>query len=485
MSKLITYFSTSTKSRLLQYSLLASISVGLIVVVPFEKTEAVMQKLSSEAGLGANSPSTSLIEEAEDMLDQSKLQKILASGDDQAVSSKVQEESKESLVLLSVGSDDDCEYNSCLGLSDDSEGGESALEEDDGNSDAGIDTGLEENKAEQLLKEIEQVRRDILQANPGTNAQHKIVNIVNSVLKLRLDPSKVIAAVAAGDAESHIQRGLWMRGMYGINNQGRVNNTNGYRGINKGGTLGFDVEIENNIIGIAYSNVHSVFKFKNNKNNDKEIINSHVISIYGQKELPKNFVVQALVSASKNFIKNKTTYSLGDGNFKSNVKHRNHSYNVEALLNYSHFTKNNVIITPNIGLRYGKSRDGIYNETGISVQEIALTMKENNILSGIIGTKVKILLPDVLKLNNLGVTFHGAIEYNFNEKTQRVNRVIQIQNNKIIQNDVIPKQPKIVYNLGTGIVGSIKNNTVSLEYNYYLNKHYQSHQGSVKLKVNL
>ena len=57
----------------------------------------------------------------------------------------------------------------------------------------------------------------------------------------------------------------------------------GYRGTNNGATIWFDAEIDNNIVGIAYSNVHSVFNFKNSKNNDKELINSHVFSIYGQK----------------------------------------------------------------------------------------------------------------------------------------------------------------------------------------------------------
>ncbi|HJD55130.1 MAG TPA: autotransporter outer membrane beta-barrel domain-containing protein [Rickettsia endosymbiont of Pyrocoelia pectoralis] len=346
-----------------------------------------------------------------------------------------------------------------------------------------INTAIHKEKVQEAVK-------NIAETPVTTNHSNKVVVMVkNAILNTRLDTTTVIknneAAMAAGDNESSIQRGLWVRGMYGTNNQGRINNVNGYKGINKGGTIGFDVEIDNNVIGIAYSNVHSVFKFKNNKNNDKELINSHVISVYGQKELPKNFTVQALIAASRNFIKDKTTYSLGDIKFKSSVKHRNDSYNAEALLNYNHLTKNNVIITPNIGLRYGKSRDGVYNETGISVQEISLTMKENNIMAGIVGTKVRIPLKDILKVNNLGLTLHGAVEHNIKEKTQRVNRIVQILDNKFTQNYVIPKQPKTSYNLGTGIIGNIKNTTISLEYNHYLNKHYRSHQGSVKLKVSL
>ena len=259
---------------------------------------------------------------------------------------------------------------------------------------------------------LEQKKKKEMQTQISENAptlnQAKVVNtIVNNMIRNRLDASMNMSnnmvAVGAGDEEeSRIKRGLWMRGMYGTNNHGRVENMTGYRGTNKGATIGFDVEIDNNILGIAYSNVHSVFKFKNSKNNDKELIDSHMVSIYGQKKLPRNFALQALVSASKNFIKDKTTYSYGDTKIRSNVKHRNHSYNAEALLNYNYLLQNKLVITPNIGLRYGRSETGYIMKPVLTLQEIALTMKENNILSGIVGTKVKVPLKDALKFNNLG-----------------------------------------------------------------------------------
>ncbi|WP_347939206.1 autotransporter domain-containing protein [Rickettsia oklahomensis] len=383
-----------------------------------------------------------------------------------------------------------------------------ASESEDNDHDSGIGSESEDELVDQLpddsrednltttefdtvtsLKQevIEEAKKSIAAIAPTLNQGVQVVkNISKSILSARLDSSEALNAVASGDEEDfRIKRGLWIRGMYGTNNHGRVDNMTGYRGINKAATIGFDIEIDNNIVGIAYSNVYSVFKFKNSKNNDKEFIKSHVVSIYGQKELPKNFLVQALVSASKNFIKDKTTYSYGGIKIRSNVKHRNHSYNAEALLNYNYLVKNNLIITPNIGLRYGKSRDGVYNETGINVQEIALTMKENNILSGIVGTKVKVPLKDALKFHNLGLIFQGAVEHNFKEKTQRINRVVKIFDNTFKQNYLIPKQAKTSYNLGAGVMGIIKNTTISLDYNYYLNKHYRSHQGSIKLKVNL
>ncbi|KJV61411.1 putative surface cell antigen sca1 domain protein [Rickettsia amblyommatis str. Ac/Pa] len=112
-------------------------------------------------------------------------------------------------------------------------------------------------------------------------------------------------------------------------------------------------------------------------------------------------------------------------------------------------------------------------------------MKENNIFAGIVGTKVTVPLKDALKFNNLGLTFQGVVEHNFKEKTQRINRVVKIFDNTFKHDYLIPKQPKTSYNLGTGVIGSIKNTTISLDYSYYLNKHYRSHQGIVKLKVNL
>ncbi|CAK6510673.1 MAG: Putative surface cell antigen sca1 [Rickettsia helvetica] len=453
-------------------------------------------------------------EEAEDILAQLLLQEMLVSdgksestlpaGDEEQEDTEVTDVSRE-LSLLPVSSNEcalalsDSREKECLALGDgsgDEESYDSGFEAEEetieqlSDSDGGNLKMTEVDTAIPLEQEAKQEMQMQISENAPTLNQAKVVNtIVNNMIRNRLDASMNMSnnmvAVGAGDEEDRIKRGLWMRGMYGTNNHGRVDNMTGYRGTNKGATIGFDVEIDNNIVGIAYSNVHSVFKFKNSKNNDKELINSHVVSIYGQKELPKNFALQALVSASKNFIKDKTTYSYGDTKIRSNVKHRNHSYNAEALLNYNYLLQNKLVIIPNVGLRYGKSRDGVYNETGINIQEIALTMKENNILSGVIGTKVTVPLKDVLKFNNLGLIFQGAVEHNFKEKTQRINRVVKIFDTEFKQNYVIPKQPKTSYNLGTGIIGSIKNTTIALDYNYYLNKHYRSHQGSVKLKVNL
>ena len=456
-------------------------------------------------------------EEAADILAQLLLQDMLVSdgksesalpaGDEEQEDTEVTEVSRQLSSLPALASSNesalalsDDREKECLALGDGSEDEESydsGFEEEEetieqlSDSDGGNLKITEVDTAIPLEQEAKKEMQTQISENAPTLNQVKVVNtIVNNMIRNRLDASMNMSnnmvAVGAGDEEeSHIKRGLWMRGMYGTNNHGRVDNMTGYRGTNKGATIGFDAEIDNNIVGIAYSNVHSVFKFKNSKNNDKELINSHVVSIYGQKELPKNFALQALVSASKNFIKDKTTYSYGDTKIRSNVKHRNHSYNAEALLHYNYLLQSKLIITPNVGLRYGKSRDGVYHETGINVQEIALTMKENNILSGIVGTKVTVPLKDALKFNNLGLTFQGAVEHNFKEKTQRINRVVKIFDNTFKHDYLIPKQPKTSYNLGTGIIGSIKNTTISLDYNYYLNKHYRSHQGSVKLKVNL
>ncbi|MCC8406203.1 MAG: autotransporter domain-containing protein [Rickettsia endosymbiont of Sceptobius lativentris] len=486
--------------------------------VSFEEINEALKKLGSGIPESAISDFESKAQkDPEAILDGSISQEMLSSKDSlpsgdeeqedtEITESGIQKAEDKGLLALPVSSNEcalalsDGREKECLALGDGSEDEESydsGFEEEEeiieqlSDSDGGNLKITEVDTAIPLEQKAKKEMQTQISENVPTLNQAKVVNtIVNNMIRNRLDASMNMSnnmvAVGAGDEEeSRIKRGLWMRGMYGTNNHGRVENMTGYRGTNKGATIGFDVEIDNNILGIAYSNVHSVFKFKNSKNNDKELIDSHVVSIYGQKELPRNFALQALVSASKNFIKDKTTYSYGDTKIRSNVKHRNHSYNAEALLNYNYLLQNKLVITPNIGLRYGKSRDGVYNETGINVQEIALTMKENNILSGIVGTKVKVPLKDVLKFNNLGLTFQGAVEHNFKEKTQRINRVVKIFDTEFKQNYAILKQPKTSYNLGTGIIGSIKNTTISLDYNYYLNKHYRSHQGSVKLKVNL
>ncbi|WP_252903580.1 autotransporter outer membrane beta-barrel domain-containing protein [Rickettsia endosymbiont of Proechinophthirus fluctus] len=100
------------------------------------------------------------------------------------------------------------------------------------------------------------------------------------------------AVVAAGDEDEKVlDKSLWIAGTYGTNTQ---KGFAGYKGHAVGGTIGFDIGSDNykDLVGIAYTKLDS--KFKSNGSRANTNIDNHIVTLYGQKELPKNFMIQAM-----------------------------------------------------------------------------------------------------------------------------------------------------------------------------------------------
>ena len=209
-------------------------------------------------------------EEAADILAQSLLQEMLVSdgksestlpaGDEEQEDTEVTEVSRQLSSLPALASSNECTLalsddreKECLALGDGSEDEESydsGFEEEEetigqlSDSDGGNLKITEVDTAIPLEQEAKKEMQTQISENAPTLNQAKVVNtIVNNMIRNRLDASMNMSnnmvAVGAGDEEeSHIKRGLWMRGMYGTNNHGRVDNMTGYRGTNKGTTIG-------------------------------------------------------------------------------------------------------------------------------------------------------------------------------------------------------------------------------------------------------
>lgn len=310
-----------------------------------------------------------------------------------------------------------------------------------------------------------------------------IVNIIRFFINNRFTGASVFpikTILSAGEENDNIQRGIWISGLYGFIKQRLVDNAAGYTGHNRGGNIGFDAEINNNLIGIAYSNVHSIFKCKTNQVKDRGIATSHVFSIYGQKNLYSNFTVQGLALVSRSDVNNITPYLLNNTQYHLTEKYRVTNYSLEALLNYQYPTKYNLILAPNIGLRYGFSLYDMHN----NLPNLLHNSKSRNMLTGIIGTKLSLPLKKITDSISLGLILQGGIEYNFNPKAQQITRTISVGNFYPIQNYILSKPPKTTYNVGASLVTHIKNLQISLEYHYHLYKRYYSHHGIMKFKVN-
>ncbi|MFV9864830.1 MAG: autotransporter outer membrane beta-barrel domain-containing protein [Rickettsia conorii subsp. raoultii] len=308
----------------------------------------------------------------------------------------------------------------------------------------------------------------------ATSTLHKPIhyNILSNRLK--------VAAIGAGDEEASINRGVWISGLYGINKQGTWKNIPKYQSRTTGITIGTDAEFINShdVIGIAYSRLESQIKY--NKKLGQTAVNGHLLSMYGLKELIKGFSLQAITSYGHNYIKNRSksiNTIIG--------KYQNNNLSFQTLLNYKYRTKYDLHFIPNIGFKYDYSRASNYKEYNVDIENLMIQKKSNQSFESSLGGKI--VFKPIVTTNNIVLTpsVYGNVEHHFNNKDTKVNAKATFKGQTLQETIIIPKQPKLGYNIGSNILMSRKNINVLLEYNYYTHRKYQSHQGLIKLKVNL
>ncbi len=351
-----------------------------------------------------------------------------------------------------------------------------ALESEDEAIDLSFKTEAiaEQDEATQRQQASDDTNRKVAILVKAASTLHKPVhyNIFSDRLK--------VAAIGAGDEEASINRGVWISGLYDINKQGAWKNIPKYQGRTTGVTIGADAEFINShdVIGIAYSRLESQIKY--NKKLGKTAVNGHLLSIYGLKELIKGFSLQTITSYGHNYIKNK---SKSINNIIG--KYQNNNLSFQTLLNYKYRTKYDLHFIPNIGFKYDYSRAGNYKEYNVDIENLMIPKKSNQSFESSVGGKI--VFKPIATINNIVLTpsLYGNIECHFNKKNTKVNAKATFKGQTLQETIIIPKQPKLGYNIGSNILMSRKNINVRLEYNYYTHRKYQSHQGLIKLKVNL
>ncbi|BDU60113.1 hypothetical protein FLA4_05230 [Candidatus Rickettsia kotlanii] len=332
----------------------------------------------------------------------------------------------------------------------------------------------EQDEATQRQQVSDDTSRKVAILVKATSTLHKPIhyNILSDRLK--------VAVIGAGDEDVNINRGVWISSLYGINKQGTWKNIPKYQNRTTGITIGTDAEFLNShdIIGIAYSRLESQIKY--NKKLGKTAVNGHLLSIYGSKELIKGFSLQAITSYGHNYIKNR---SKSINNIIG--KYQNNNLSFQTLLNYKYRTKYDLHFIPNIGFQYDYSRASNYKEYNVDIENLMIPKKSNQLFESSLGGKI--VFKPIVTTNNIVLTssLYGNIEHHFNNKNTKVNAKATFKGQTLQETIIIPKLPKLGYNIGSNILMSRKNINVLLEYNYYTHKKYQSHQGLIKLKVNL
>jgi outer membrane autotransporter protein len=247
-----------------------------------------------------------------------------------------------------------------------------------------------------------------------------------------------------------------------------------------GGSVGADFEFgESIILGGAYSNVSSDFKYDGtNKNGNKTDVKSHVFSIYAQTSLTSDIAWHNIVSLSKSDLEGKRN---AEGNSVASSKSKSEGLSFETNLGYK-LVQDDIMLVPNIGLRYGYFKDKGYTETGAGVHNITQSASSSKILTGTLGAKV--MWNTKVGDASFSPYLQGSIDHNFSHQGGKVNaKFVWMENYFASKAETGNKPEKTAYNIGAGALMKQGNVELSLGYNLNLAKKYQAHQGTVKLKL--
>jgi outer membrane autotransporter protein len=323
-------------------------------------------------------------------------------------------------------------------------------------------------------------KNDIIGVAQGLNTHyHDITNLFTSAIFTR-----VATAAAAGDKAPMVRNGFWTSALYGVSHKRSGAGSSSYKSHSYGGSIGFDVSVrEGVIVGIAYSNLLSKFKYRDIKSPTIINVKNHIISLYASVEATSNFLFQGLVSIGKMNLYANATKTITNNLYKTaRGKLKGTNYSAEGVLNYKINPNPNLLIIPNIGIKYGAIHQGHYSESGAGIQNLSIASKINRKLVGAIGAKI--LTPYNLNANTAiapGISF--SVEQHFNNKNQASRIKLKWQSDEFEREVNYGKAPNIRYNLGAILNLSHKNIDVSANYNCHLYKGYQSHQAGAKLRI--
>jgi len=327
-------------------------------------------------------------------------------------------------------------------------------------------------------KEKEAMKHSADQGTRSVSVASITTEAVSSNINNHFSANNMVA-VAAGDEDSTTKKAVWVAGTFGSSSQGEYKGNPSYNGTVAGGTIGADLYIgENNLVGIAYSRMNSDFKFKGLSTGDKLSAESDIISVYGQQQFGSGFILQEIFSASNSKVNKKDVRLAGK---IAQGKYTSTAYAVETNIGYQFAPLNSINLIPNIGIRYNNYKDKAYTETGAGVNNMYVAGKSGNLVTGIAG--IKLVAPQQLSNDTQIIPgLHASVENSFNNKQPNV-KARFIWADSYFENNSATKMSNTAYNVGASVLTKHKNIELLATYNCNLRSKYQSHQGSLKLKL--
>ncbi|WP_342225275.1 autotransporter outer membrane beta-barrel domain-containing protein [Rickettsia endosymbiont of Urophora cardui] len=338
---------------------------------------------------------------------------------------------------------------------------------------------------EELLKKASTIASSSTQARQASK-------IASNHIKQRMFVRDMLVAVASGDESESDQSqilgySVWSSGAFGSAKQKASNTLHGYRSKILGGTIGADINFENDLlVGSSFSKIRSNIKHASQKVTKK--LNTYIASFYGSSLVKGNLTFGVIGSAG------------------FSPKPRSKLLSLESHLHYKIALPQNVTLIPHIGFKYEYERSKTYQEQIGGNVSIARAKKSYQAISGEIGSRV-IFAPIKLDANgtsnitlskttastiSITPTAHFSVERRIGSRGVNSPYHLTYQGNGGVGQEIgastlsiNPQHQKTSFNTGIGLIASLKNIKLELLYDHTRQKRFKSHQGVLKLKVNL
>jgi len=352
---------------------------------------------------------------------------------------------------------------------------------------AGNKTSKTQSLAElnELKRDIDRyVVRDVKDATKVPNVQKSdsalSEGLMNSLVISRgVVDSRIggFSAVSAGDLMQTY--GVWAQGSLSRGTQKAHGNAPGYKLDQKGVTIGADTGDET-LLGVAYSFFVNDIKNKDNASN-KEDVKSHIVTIYGKFDVTNEVFVSGQGQYGKSNIKKKR--ATGDlANNIASAKTKADSMAAKLEAGYDYEVAPQIHLVPTVGASYANIQVKGYKESGKGLNR-SVAKRTTNRTSGLAGITAK-YVADMGGSMKVIPEIHANVDYAFNTKNSATS--VTLVNGIDAIATPAQKISKGFYNIGGSVKGiQADMYEISAGYDLGLAKKFQSHTGTLKLKVNL
>lgn len=305
--------------------------------------------------------------------------------------------------------------------------------------------------------------------------------VVSAAMDLVNTRSSVVG-VGAGDENSGINLGVWGEGFASRATQKARKGDAGFKVNTGGGTVGVDAMVsDRTVLGLAATYSASTVKFQDQKSGDKAKLTNMMFSVYGTHDLGNSWFVRGIAGFGTGSIKSDAQRVTGNGTKDvASAKYDSLAFSFEGGVGYDYKLSDSTSLVPALALRYTNVNEGGFTEKGSAFNR-TVTKKSSDKITGIFGASVL----SSMDLNGSVVTpeAHAYVNYDLKSKKPKIDVKLDGLSKAI---DVTgAKLEKLSYNLGTSLTARSGAVEYGAGYDARLASKYVSHQGTLKVKVDL